>query len=620
MDKHVVLPMYLREGIKPLKQGYPKRVKVFVFDVETYDGEPYLLTFNDGEHVSFIKVDKNTVLDKFLEYLLNHCSNNKYSYILFSHNLPFDLTAIFTKYEMKIFQHRTATYIHIDKTRKEPLAIIKLFTHKVWFAHIKLKNKATIKVVDSASFLKGSLYELSRTLKFKYVKRERPLFVEQGKKPQNRYEWLELYRYCYDEIKAQYELAQYILNMHKRYDTTFTVSIAQLSSKIFRKHFLKERIPQIPYEIKKLAELTIHGGRASVFVPTPILIPNVKMYDYNSFYPFSMANLPNLTKGSWKKVYEFDNEHEGFYVIRGFVKPCKYPIIIKSIERMEFANGEYVSDIPIASYELREALRNNELELTEIRGYVWIPHPEATNPFRDYVMHFYNLKEQYEKDSPLYIQAKLLLNSLYGKTYQTLIHPKSENKEDFRVIPEQKKVVKIETLYKAGGLYLPHVGSWITSQCRAILHHDLHAYEGLDCATDSFKTTMNIPTNETLGSLKKENEGMLLLLRPKLYVMFSNERQKEILSNGDLREYLKKELNTMQIGKDITKYALHGFQGNVYTLLNMIAKGEHEYYVKHMIKIREAIRQNKQPRTMITQKRTLKIPYTINDYHIQNFH
>jgi hypothetical protein len=199
------------------------------------------------------------------------------------------------------------------------------------------------------------------------------------------------------------------------------------------------------------------------------------------------------------------------------------------------------------------------------------------------------------------------LNSLYGKTYQTLIHPKSEDKEDFRVIPEQKKVVKIETLYKAGGLYLPHVGSWITSQCRAILHHDLHLYDGLDCATDSFKTTMNIPTNETLGSLKKENEGMLLLLRPKLYVMFSNDRQKEILSNGDLREYLKKELNSMQIGKDITKYALHGFQGNVYTLLSMIAKGEHEYYVKHMIKIREAIRQKKQPRIMETQKRGLKI-------------
>ncbi|MEM3665187.1 MAG: DNA polymerase [Candidatus Jordarchaeales archaeon] len=609
MDKHIVLPKYLRDGIKPLKQGYPKRVKCLVFDVETCDGEPYLLTFYDGERVSFLKVDKGTVLDKFIQYLLEHCTSKKFSYILFSHNLPFDLTAVFTKLETKIFRYRTATYVHFsDKTKKEPLAIIKLFTHKVWFAQIKLKNGVSIKVVDSNAFIKGSLYELSRTLKFKYVKRERPWFVEQGKKPKNREQWIELYRYCYDEIKAQFELAQYILNMHREYDTTFTVSIAQLASKIFRKHFLKEKIPQIPQHIKKLAELTIHGGRASVFVDTPCLIPEVKMYDYNSFYPFSMANLPNLTKGTWKETYEFDGEHEGFYVVSGFIKLCKYPIIIKSVEKMEFANGEYVSEIPIASYELREALRSGEFEPTKIHGYVWIPHSEAHNPFRDYVMHFYRLKETYEKDSPLYIQAKLLLNSLYGKTYQTLIHPKSEDKEDFRVIPELKKVVKIETLYKAGGLYLPHVGSWITSQCRAILHKDLHFYNGIDCATDSFKTTMDLPTSEKLGLLKKEHEGMLLLLRPKLYVMFSNERQKEIMQEGDLREYLNKELDSMEIGKDIVKYALHGFQGNVYTLLNLIAKNEKTYKTKHMVKIREAIRQHKQARIMETQTRTLNIP------------
>jgi hypothetical protein len=608
MDKNVYLPYYLREAIRPLKQGYPKRVNLIVFDTETCDGEPYLLTFCNGKHVKFIKVDKNTVLDKFLEYLLQHCVSSKFSHVLFAHNLPFDLTAIFTKQEFKIFQYRTATYIHyIDRTKKEPIAIVKLFTHKVWFAQIYLKTRAMVKVVDSASFLKGSLYELSRTLKFQYKKYERPLFVQQGKSPQNREEWNKLYIYCYHEIKAQYELAQYILNMHKEYDTTFTVSIAQISSKIFRKHFLKEPIPQIPEHIRKLAELTIHGGRASIFVPTPTLIPNVSMYDYNSFYPFSMANLPNITKGIWKTVESFDYENEGFYRVSGFVKPCKYPIIVKSLNHMEFANNEYVSDIPITSYELREALRNNEVELTKIHGYVWMPHIEAKNPFRDYVMHFYNLKEQYEADSPLYIQNKLLLNSLYGKTYQTLIHLKSEHREDFRVIPELRKAIKIETLYKAGGLYLPHVGSWITSQCRAILHHDLHYYEGLDCATDSFKTTMKIPTSENLGSLKMENEGMLLLLRAKLYVMFSIERQKEILEYGDLREYLNKELNSMEIGKDITKYALHGFQRNVYTLLDMIAKDKHEYYVKHMVKIREAIRQKKQPRVMETQKRGLKI-------------
>ncbi|MGQ9514891.1 MAG: hypothetical protein ACUVTL_07590 [Thermoproteota archaeon] len=118
-------------------------------------------------------------------------------------------------------------------------------------------------------------------------------------------------------------------------------------------------------------------------------------------------------------------------------------------------------------------------------------------------MHFYNLKKQEKENSPLYIQNKLLLNSLFGKCYQTLIHPKSEYLEDFRVIRETNRIEKIETLFKARGLYLPHVGSWITSQCRAILHRDLHRYQAIDCATDSFKTSQTVATSETLGSLKK---------------------------------------------------------------------------------------------------------------------
>lgn len=81
-----------------------------------------------------------------------------------------------------------------------------------------------------------------------------------------------------------------------------------------------------------------------------------------------MANLPNITKGRWKAVDDFDYEHEVFYWIDGFVHPYKHPVIIKSFSRMEFANNECVSNIPIASYELREALASNEIETTKIRS------------------------------------------------------------------------------------------------------------------------------------------------------------------------------------------------------------------------------------------------------------
>jgi len=588
-----------------------------VFDTETYSkgaratGESYLLIIYDGKTVFTRKVNNSIILDVFLDYLLEHCTSRKTSYILVAHNIGFDLTAIFDKYRNNLFSGTSSTHEHYDRNGNLK-ATIKFFTHKIWFAQIKLANGVNIKAVDSIAFIQGSLYNLSRILGFKYVKREKPSFL--GRKPRNRNEWRELYRYCYAEIKAEYELAQWIMNMHQKYDVTFCVSIAQLSSKIFRKHFLKTSIPQIPEHIRKLAEYTIHGGRASVFVmTTPTLIFNVKMYDFNSFYSYSMATLPNITEGEWREVNKFDIEHEGFYWINGYVKPCKYPLIIKSISSMDFANNEYVSKIPIASYELREALRNNEIRLDKAHGYVWIPHENSVNPFKDYVEHFFKEKNRYENINPLYIQAKLILNSLYGKCYQTLIDEKSENQADYYIDFKKNCLVKLEKQWKAGGLYLPHVGSWITSQCRALLHKALHDYQAIDCSTDSFKTNMNLQTSSKLGGLKKECEGMLLLLRPKLYVMFSLEKQKEFLNqNLGFRRWLKKNLGSLEIGKnkDIIKFATHGFWGKPSRLLEMVAHGDFYYEKTRMRKIREALRQHKNPRVMFTQKRSL-----IMDFH-----
>jgi hypothetical protein len=106
--------------------------------------------------------------------------------------------------------------------------------------------------------------------------------------------------------------------------------------------------------------------------------------------------------------------------------------------------------------------------------------------------------------------------------------------------------------------------------------------------------------------LKKECEGFLVLVRPKLYVMFSKDRQKEILQHGDFIEYLRKERRSLR-SEDIVKYALHGFQRNWDTLLQMVEENRHEYYSRHMTTIREALRQHKQPRLMINQKRGLHV-------------
>jgi hypothetical protein len=552
-------------------------------------------------NVRCFRVSEDSILDVFLSYLEEHCPQRKTN-VIFSHNLQFDLTALLAKREQEIFRYRQPPELRHQK------ATIQVSCQKTWYAKIKLnRNKARVLVLDSANFIKGSLFSISRELRLKTPKPDRPYFVKTGRAPRNQVEWYRLRGYCRAEIMSEYELAQFILSMHEQNDCGLSVSASQLASKVFRKQYLKQPIPQAPDYVRKLAERSLHGGRAGVFVETPTVIPNVGMYDYNSFYSWAMRQLPPITKGEWVRVAEFQEGLEGFYKISGRASPCHWPIVIKSSSSMDYAENERVQDVYIPSYELREALRSGELDLESLEGWVWKPADSAENPFRPFVEDFYRKRQKSPKDSSLRITYKLLLNALYGKTYQAIRTTDYEEEPELVWREDLGRTVRNNILYRAGGLYLPHVGSWITSMARARLHQDLHRYEAIDCATDSFKTVHIAPEDGALGGLKRECRGLLLLVRPKVYVMFDERIQDDVERCGDLREYLRG--NMQQALQGVQRYAMHGFWGNLEQLLELYARKDNEYIAEHMTKIRESIRQQKQPRVMETQKRGLHVDW-----------
>jgi len=117
------------------------------------------------------------------------------------------------------------------------------------------------------------------------------------------------------------------------------------------------------------------------------------------------------------------DDYEGFYLVSGQVHTCRYPVLLKNAHSLEYANGERISEAPVASYELREAIRSEELKVESAEGYVWKPSNHAENPFRDYVQDFYSRKNNTSRDHPLFVTYKLLLNTLYGKTFQASGRP-----------------------------------------------------------------------------------------------------------------------------------------------------------------------------------------------------
>lgn len=62
------------------------------------------------------------------------------------------------------------------------------------------------------------------------------------------------------------------------------------------------------------------------------------------------------------------------------------------------------------------------------------------------------------------------------------------------------------------------------------------------------------------------------------------------------------------------KYALHGFWGNADLLKKMTVRRRRKYWVRHMVKVREAIRQEIKPNDFKALKRTLDIDWESFDF------
>jgi hypothetical protein len=581
MDKRIVIPNSCK-AIKPNHLSLYENYKIFACDTETYKGDIFTLQikYSDGRNEIY-EVNPDNAFDEFMKRIDEDIEHHQYAYVFF-HNLSFDIPALLkARYEKEFLKNQFEfKWENYDCS---------IYCSKTWFGEfINRKKRTKIFILDTHNFLPYSLKKIADDLHLDYKKLDKPEGL--GEKKFDIKKDKNFVEYALQDTNIQYEVAKFILQIHKEFKARISVSLPQLSARIFRHYFLKkdESITLPPLEVINASLLSYHGGKNGLYTEGGFY-KDVAEIDLNSAYPYAMKMLPSFLSGEYCPVKSYQGtKYVGIYCVSGKLK-CPYNIFFDH-EFKPIPNGD-VKDTWITCYELEEALKYKEFDMTSCYGYIWIPESDK-NPMADYVDYFYKKKQETPKTNSMYHFYKLALNSLYGKFIQAVEINDSDDelgKEDFQEYEDEDgniKVARVQKTYKAGGLFNPFIATLITGKVRAMIHDLEHRYKALHTATDSIKTTLPISgCSDELGGYKLEVRGDCLIIRNKFYLHFDEK-------------------------KKLKKYALHSFWGDIPTLLKLYDRKETKYEVFHLYKMREAIRQDKKALSTIMSERTLNIDWS----------
>lgn len=574
-----------------MTQGFPNKLRLIVADTETIEGDPYTIQLFDGESALYSHHRNEDILLTFINYVRKRIEPGYTNYVYF-HGLDFDLPVLLHDYHERFVENSfTVELPHYQ-------ANFECFTGKMTFARM-YTPEGMVYLYDTFRFVMTSLAQACIDLNLAMQKHPRPEYL--GKRAPTTEEEPSFQQYAMGDVYTLWELVQWIMAQVRQYDITIPISIAQMASLVFRKQFLQPKtkinFPPLPCVIDSI--LSYHGGKNGLYTHTPALLRGVSGYDINSAYPWAMKSLPSFIGGEYKQVKTFSDKYVGIYNITGTYTYDTYHLFFQ--HDFDIHPPGKVENLCVTSFELERALALGWFKPKKISGWIFIPS-ETESPLASYVDHFYTMKQTYGKTHAAYWIAKYLLNSLYGKFIQSIDYNSSE-----RLISRVKKG-KVEHLEKesiAGGLFQPFLASLITGAVRTKLFGYELSHNALHSSTDSILTKANIKDEKELGGLKFENKGDVLLVRNKLYLHTKYEIP--------LETTLQEIKNGSDPQKTLGKYALHGFQGNVRSLIHLWENRSQDYTINRMVRLKESFKNknlNLKPLMFHEQQKSIDIDWT----------
>jgi hypothetical protein len=295
-------------------------------------------------------------------------------------------------------------------------------------------------------------------------------------------------RYCIQDCIYTKQLAEHWIKVfHDAFDfyPQRFISSGYLAEKVLINN--KIRIPlfeEIPIKVNEFAWRSYFGARFEILKRG--FIGTAHLYDINSAYPYVLANIPDITKGKWRKSKKIlSDAHLGFFKIQCDIPDCKYipPFPFRTNGMLIFPSGKFVTYCTLA--ELKACNNPKYYKILESFQYL---DDDPVYPYKDFIESIYQKRLEFrENGNPLQLPLKIILNSIYGKTAQRVGN-------------------------KIGNLFSPVISSTITGTTRAMLYEFVQKYDiendVVSFATDSIITTKKLEVDSSdLGGWAYENSG-----------------------------------------------------------------------------------------------------------------
>jgi hypothetical protein len=447
---------------------------IYALDTETYEGNVFLTADSDGRYLDDITPES------ILQFLFHKKYHHSWNFL---YNLGYDAEVI-----LKLLGNELYRY-----NNKRKLAF-KFDQYKLVYIPNKClritKGHHSVAFYDIAQFYKSSLQKAYEnnigkldeeylTIKSKRAQFPPWFYLHNKNKVRN---------YCIQDCKLTKELAE-------KWIQSFHDAFLFYPVKWFSSGYLAEKVlinngidfPKfnfIPYEIQEFAYRSYYGGRFEMLKRG--FIGDSYLYDINSAYPYAITKIPDLTKGKWIRRKSIHPKSAlGFFRIIADIPDDKYippfPFRVKNL--IIFPSGKFETYVTLE--ELRACENPQFYKILD--SWQFIPD-SVIYPYKDFIEKLYQKRlELKENNDPMQLPIKIILNSIYGKTGQTIN----------RII---------------GNLFNPVIFAFITGFARAqlyrfVIENNLEK-ETVAFATDSICTTKKLDIDSTkLGEFSFEGSA-----------------------------------------------------------------------------------------------------------------